>query len=71
MIVGVPVVIPATIPVVAPTVANAVLLLLQEPPVGDPLKVVVWPRHNAAVPEIEGDGLTTIVTVALQPVASV
>ena len=65
---------PVTMPVVVVlvTVANAVLLLVQVPPVGELAKVVVKPGQTEVTPVIaEGAVLTVIGNDAVQLVGSV
>ncbi len=68
MIVGTPADTPVTIPELEPTVACAELLLVQVPPEGDALNVVLNPIHRFVVPVIaEGTGLTVIAFTAEVP----
>ena len=63
---------PLTLPVAEPIVAIVASLLLHEPLEVVSVSVVVNPSHTEVVPPIEaGSGLTVIVVVAAQPVASV
>jgi hypothetical protein len=66
VIVEVPVAMPVTIPVVNPTVATAGILLLQCPPPGVEVSVIVAPTHKADGPPIApGAGLAVTVTLPL------
>ena len=70
--IGLPADTPVTTPVVEPTVANPVLLLLQVPPPVISLNIVVEPVQTLAVPVMAaGNGLTVMIAVVIQPVASV
>jgi len=60
---NVPAEIPVTMPVAEPTVANELLLLVQVPPVGDPLKVVVVDAHKEPAPVIEPDDEFTVMPI--------
>ena len=63
---------PETTPEPEPTVATPVLPLVQLPPDGDELKVVVAPVQTVAVPLIvPGAVLTVTVAMAKQPPVSV
>lgn len=69
--VGLPEATPVTIPEV-PTVANAVLLLLQVPPLVASVSVVVDPAQTMAVPPMAaGSGFTVTIEVVIHPVGSV
>ena len=68
-VLGIPTMPPVAIPEDEPIVAIAVLLLLQAPPVGASLNVIVDPEHTLFGPKIfPGNGLTVIVVVAIHPV---
>ena len=70
VMVVVPAAIPLTIPVL--TVADAVLLLLQVPPVVVSDNTVVKPAQTSVFPVIpDGDGLVFTVVVVLHPVGKV
>ena len=63
-----PAAMPVTTPEDEPTVAVEVLLLLQEPPETDSIKVVVRPAHTVVVPVIAaGTAFTVIAVVRVQP----
>ena len=71
MITDVPGVTPVAMPEAVPIVALP-LLLLQVPPEGVALSVVVKPTHTLAVPEIDdGDGFMVTVVVVKHPVGNV
>jgi hypothetical protein len=68
----VPEAIPVTMPVSVPTVAMPALLLIQLPPLIASERSIEFPTQTIAGPEMaEGDGVTDIVVVVKQPVASV
>jgi hypothetical protein len=68
---AIPELIPVTTPVVATTVAVPVAPLVQLPPVGPLLSVVVLFSHTCSVPVIaSGNGFTVTVAVFRQPVPS-
>ena len=70
--VTVPAETPVTKPVPDPIVAIPGLPLLHVVVPDGSLSVVVAPTHNVVVPPIgAGNGLTVIMAVAIQPVASV
>ena len=72
MIVSVPTATPVTIPVVLPIVAMDVAELLQVPPVGAPVSVILLPGHTEDGPEIVGMmGTVLMVTVSVRPQESV
>ena len=72
MITATPLDTPVTIPVVMPIVANAVLLLLQVPPVLISESVAADPAQIFAAPVIaNGKGFTVITDSVIQPVGSV
>lgn len=65
---AVPGAIPTTRPTVAPTVATEGVLLVQVPPDGVLVSMVVLPTHTVPAPDIaEGPGVTLTDIVALQP----
>jgi hypothetical protein len=63
---AVPAAMPVTIPELAPTVPTAVLPLVQAPPPGISVSVVVAPTQMPRVPEIAPTALTVIVFVLMQ-----
>lgn len=72
VILTVPAELPETIPEPDPTVAIAVLALVQEPPEGEELNVVLAPVQTEKVPVIaDGAVLTVTVLTAKQPPVSV
>ncbi len=63
---------PLTIPLEPTTVANAVLLLLHEPPETASLNVIVDPKQTLPGPLIVGTEVTTVtLSVVVQVVGSV
>ena len=63
---------PVTIPDDEPTVAIPVALLLQVPPAGASVNVVVNPAHTTSVPAmVPGNALTVTTVVMIQPVGNV
>jgi hypothetical protein len=60
VITAVPALTPVTTPVDEPTVATPVLPLVQVPPDGDELSVVVDPVQTEAVPEIAPGAVATV-----------
>jgi hypothetical protein len=72
VIVAVPGTMPITTPVVGPTVAISGALVVQVPPRGRQLSVVVNPSHTFGLPVmIPGNAYTVTVCALRQPVASV
>lgn len=57
---------PLTTPVVL-TVAMAVLLLVQVPPAGEAVNVIVLPAQSVLLPEIVAPAETVMSLVAVQP----
>ena len=69
---AVPTDIPVTTPVAEPAVKMDVFPLLQVPPGTWSLRIVAAPRQMVVFPEIvEGNGVTVILLLVVQPVGNV
>ena len=65
----VPALTPVTIPLVLPTVATAVLLLIQVPPVGVPVRFDVPPTQVVNAPVNDTAGAALLIVTEAVPVA--